>query len=67
MSDIIDQANDVTDLIIRSALSNRETTILPFTGKCRYCEESLTVGSFCDADCRDDWQNEQRRNRCRKD
>ncbi|MEQ9869160.1 hypothetical protein ABRP77_07740 [Pectobacterium odoriferum] len=43
MADIIDAANDLTDLNIQHALANRPAPI-PFTGKCRNCDETINTG-----------------------
>ena len=34
--------------------------VLPFTGECHNCGESIRVGKFCDSDCRDDFERRER-------
>lgn len=60
MADIIDQANEQELLQISVALASRKTTSLPFVGACHNCDETLGAGGFCDSDCRDDWEKEQK-------
>lgn len=55
MTEIIDQANELVEMTIQHAINNRPAP-LPFSGKCRNCEETISVGSFCDADCRNDFE-----------
>ncbi|POD92310.1 hypothetical protein [Pectobacterium odoriferum] len=59
MADIIDAANDLTDLNIQHALANRPAPI-PFTGKRKYCSETIEVGNFCDEYCREDFEKLER-------
>lgn len=61
MDDIIDAANDLTDLNIQHALANRPPPPV-FTGKCRYCFEKINTGSYCDEFCRDDDEKIMRNN-----
>lgn len=61
MSDIIDQGNENAELFLQSALSNRRAASLAPVGHCYYCDETVQRGVlFCSADCRDDWQREDR-------
>ncbi|RKO74393.1 hypothetical protein C5E04_18930 [Pectobacterium parmentieri] len=60
MADIIDAANDLTDLNIQHALANRPAPLQP-TGKCRNCDETINTGSFCDAECRSDYEKRIKR------
>lgn len=53
--DIVDQAQKHEQLIIDEALSKRHEAI-PFTGLCHYCTDAIETGNFCDADCRDDFE-----------
>ncbi|GLY59703.1 hypothetical protein Pcaca05_05610 [Pectobacterium carotovorum subsp. carotovorum] len=59
MADIIDAANDLTDLNIQHALANRHAP-MQFTGKCKYCSEAIKVGHFCDEYCREDFEKLER-------
>lgn len=62
MADVVDLATDEQQLqqdrrieeIRRSSVVKRET------GYCLNCEELLTVGSFCDCDCQQDYEKRQR-------
>lgn len=64
MGDIIDQANDAADLFLRSALSKRQRNVTHTDGigLCLNCGADVedTRKRWCDADCRDDWQKEQK-------
>ncbi|MCU8015882.1 hypothetical protein L5M36_03085 [Shewanella sp. SM72] len=62
MSDNVDDANKLADLHLNIALAKRD---LPapraVTGVCHWCEDPVDGVVFCDADCRDDFEREQRR------
>lgn len=64
MSDSVDHTNQITELFMREAMSNRSKarrTLEP-TGFCFYCTEKVNSGElFCNKFCRDDYQDEQRR------
>jgi len=60
MADIADHASEVELLRITAALASRNKSTLPFIGACHNCDERLERGSFCDSDCRDDWEKEQK-------
>ena len=61
MSDIFDDASDTEQL-------HREMTIQeirskkrhPYTGHCLCCNELIPEGRFCSAECRKDWELEQK-------
>jgi hypothetical protein len=55
MADIIDQAQEVQERELASAL-NKLNKYPAFTGKCRECEEPITKGRFCGRDCRDEFE-----------
>jgi len=64
MADDADRAGEVIERFEAAAIAAIPTTlktVLP-VGRCYYCakevEDDLT---FCDRDCRDDWEHEQRR------
>lgn len=61
MPEIIDQANELVELTIQHALSNRPPPI-PFTGKCRNCDEPVSSGNYCDKYCREDFEKRARNN-----
>jgi len=46
MYDIADDASDFEMLNVEIALANRPKTAIEFTGKCHYCEEPISKGSF---------------------
>lgn len=54
MADIVDQANEVSDLLTQSAISNRVKP-MPVTGFCYNCVEPAP-GLFCDSFCREDYE-----------
>lgn len=57
MSDVIDQACEAEEWFRSQALDEIQAADrMPFTGRCYNCEEPLTVGCFCDTDCRDDYE-----------
>lgn len=57
MVDVIDQAAELEEWFRSQALDARQVAAdaMPFTGRCYNCEETLTIGSFCNTDCRDDY------------
>lgn len=59
--DIIDQATAVTDLMREIGLQQRKPEGPRETGACLHCEEPVPAGRrWCDAECRDQWQKDQR-------
>lgn len=59
--DDVDRANENAEIYLTSALSNRRAVALRPIGYCYYCDTPVRVGVlFCAADCRDDWQREDR-------
>lgn len=56
MSDIFDDASEEEerhrDAAIQSARAKNQP--LKFTGHCLYCNEQITQGRFCSAECRED-------------
>lgn len=63
MADTVDTANDQLDTLLskqiahRSALASRRE-LIP-VGQCYYCQCQVPSGSlFCDAICRDDYEDE---------
>ena len=57
---------DCSDEKIAAAIQNgidraRKQTAMPYTGECYFCGSVVRKSMrFCDADCRDDWDAEQR-------
>ena len=54
MSDIIDNAQDAADMLLRASLSVRRTDMMRAVGFCYSCGEEC-LGVFCDADCSTDF------------
>jgi hypothetical protein len=69
MTDIYDQATDREMQDRELALMNVRASAgtlptLTANGKCYNCDEHVSDGAtFCDSDCRDDWQLRFKRNR----
>lgn len=57
--DVYDQATEIEErdreLAIKAARERAKQTE-KFTGHCLSCNEQITVGKFCDVDCRDDYE-----------
>ena len=48
---------------IQRAIRNRRPT-LPYTGNCHWCDAPVGPRQqFCDADCRDDYEQHERRHK----
>ncbi|EOI6866724.1 hypothetical protein ACMVR0_002812 [Yersinia enterocolitica] len=64
MCDEIDQAQKLELLNIEIGIANRKPT-MTFTGHCHSseCRRPIARGLFCDADCRDDYEYDERRKR----
>ncbi|OQP33884.1 hypothetical protein [Pantoea latae] len=63
--DAADEAAAREQQMIEVALANRPRPAVEFTGKCHYCEETISKGHYCDAGCREDherllWAQKQR-------
>ena len=58
MTDEADRACEAEEWFRSQALDNRKVVAdaMPFTGECYNCEAQIEYGSFCDTDCRDDFQ-----------
>lgn len=63
MSDPLDEATKVTELLLKEALSNRPK-VKALTGRCFTCEEP-TPGAFCGAECREDHERLEKLNKIR--
>lgn len=60
MSDEADRANEINELVLAKQVAHREP-VLPAIGVCHYCGEPVPGSAkFCDKDCRDDHEREQR-------
>lgn len=56
MADIIDDANDLAEFHLQSALNNKAPEGPGHTGFCLNCDEPLSFPErWCDSDCREDW------------
>jgi hypothetical protein len=62
MADDIDRANDQAQAILELQLRQRKPT-LPHNGKCHFCEDDITTGAFCSAECRDDFEKQEQARR----
>ena len=72
MADEVDLANDLAEQALQAALRQARTgNKLPAKGSCHFCEEELPMEKnehgvlvnkrlFCDADCAQGWEREQR-------
>ncbi|EPL4527049.1 hypothetical protein QCK34_004467 [Enterobacter asburiae] len=59
--DIVDEAQLSEQQRIASLMSARVMEGLAVTGLCHNCSEHVSMGCFCDADCRDDYEKRQQR------
>lgn len=64
MCDEIDKAQELESLNIEIGIANRKPTMI-FTGFCHFseCRRKIHEGMFCDVDCRDDFEYDERRKR----
>lgn len=63
MADDVDNAQQAEELYRTTALCHRQVELVA-DGMCHFCAELLDVGQkFCDADCRDLWEQQARFNR----
>jgi len=61
MADIIDDAQEREEELRARALQFRKPEGPPACGYCYNCGEALGQGvRWCDADCREDWEKDQR-------
>lgn len=64
--DMADESAARQQQMIEQALANRVKPQLAFTGECHWCEEPISTGHYCDAECRKDhetflWAEQQRK------
>ena len=60
-SDLFDDASDMEELHrTLSIQSIRKQKQHPFTGHCLCCNERIPQGRFCSAECREDWEKDQK-------
>lgn len=62
MSDIVDQANDMSEIMLAAQRTVRKHSKLMAAGACHYCDELLPkVGQlFCNSECSEDYESEDR-------
>ncbi len=65
-ADLADQASELEELERAIALAKRKKPTMAFTGECHWCEEPISTGHYCDAECRKDhetflWAEQQRK------
>jgi hypothetical protein len=60
MCDIADEASELIQRTVEVALQNRQRPAIDFTGRCHYCEEAISKGSFCSKECGEDYQKVER-------
>ena len=54
MPDVFDDASDLEELHRDRAIKAiRDKSKATYTGYCRYCNETIELGSFCSAECRE--------------
>jgi len=68
MTDIYEQASEAEErdraLALKTQKERAAREALIPTGRCYFCEEDVGIGRlFCDGDCRDDFEREQKRRR----
>ena len=60
--DEIDQANEQAERYLSTSMRLRRPAGPEAKGECHYCGEPLAEGlRWCDVECREGWQREQRR------
>jgi hypothetical protein len=59
MSDALDEAQEVEEALRAKAMAKR-MKVPERTGLCLACDTPVTVGVFCDADCREDYELAER-------
>lgn len=61
-ADIADIAQDLIETNIEQAITKRRPTLsLPFSGFCLCCKEPIGERRFCDSDCRETYEMNQKR------
>ena len=58
MSDMLDEAAIVTEMMLQKAIQKR-SKVPELTGFCLSCEEP-TTGAFCSSECREDYEKIER-------
>lgn len=65
MADVVDDAQAISDRLhdarIQKLREQADKQTVKSTGRCLYCDEELQDGRrWCDADCRDIWEKQNR-------
>lgn len=64
MPDIVDQAAELEEWYRGQALDAvAAQDVMPQVGICYNCGEAVSVGCFCDSDCRDDYELREKQKR----
>jgi hypothetical protein len=61
VADEIDQAKGAEEQFLSFALGYRKESGPAESGFCLNCEISIVEGRWCGPDCRDEWEDDQRR------
>lgn len=59
--DFADEAQARSEVHLKAALSSRKTLSVPYSGFCLCCQEPVEERRFCDSDCREQFETEQKR------
>lgn len=65
-ADPVDRATIEQERLLEDNLRQARASkalVLPDTGHCYNCDDTLVSGRFCDSDCRDDYELRQSRRR----
>jgi len=49
--------------IARSLKRVLDRPSIPFSGQCLHCDDSISIGRFCDSNCRELYEKSQKRQR----
>jgi hypothetical protein len=61
MADEIDQAKTIEEQFINYALAQRRASGPEECGECLNCGNEIEDGRWCNVECRDEWEEDQRR------
>lgn len=61
MADDVDQANDVSALLLADAIAKKKKTVeAEATGECLNCSTKVAAGRrWCNAECRDEYERDE--------
>jgi hypothetical protein len=58
--DLADTSTEITEIKTANAIAEvqrlAQIKLFPYTGKCYNCEASIPAHSFCDKECREDYE-----------